>query len=204
MKRFVAALMMASGLLLAGGANSAATLTFTESGADVIATFSGSVNTAGLTAQFTGNYSSALFPNFPFILIGSSVSTTFVSYSGVSYDTAWGTSGNFANSSASGDKIGLNPGSGYIGLLAGYVSGSTLNGSTTYTNKTLANLNLTVGTYHITWGSGANADSITVYVGTTPPPTPSAVPTLSEWSQMLLGLLVITMIGWRFHKQRSY
>ena len=35
-------------------------------------------------------------------------------------------------------------------------------------------------------------------------PTPSAVPTLSEWSQLLLGLLVMTMIGWHFHKQRSY
>ena len=34
--------------------------------------------------------------------------------------------------------------------------------------------------------------------------TPSAIPSLSEWSQMLLGLLVMTLLGWHFHKQRSY
>ena len=31
---------------------------------------------------------------------------------------------------------------------------------------------------------------------------PSAVPTLSEWSQMLLGLMVMTLLGWHFHRQR--
>jgi hypothetical protein len=30
------------------------------------------------------------------------------------------------------------------------------------------------------------------------------VPSLSEWSQMLLGLMVITIIGWHFHRERSY
>ena len=34
-------------------------------------------------------------------------------------------------------------------------------------------------------------------------PTTQAVPTLSEWTQMLLGLMVISMLGWHFHKQRS-
>lgn len=41
---------------------------------------------------------------------------------------------------------------------------------------------------------------VTVTVNATP--TPSAVPTLSEWSQMLLGLLVMTVIGWHFHRER--
>jgi len=31
---------------------------------------------------------------------------------------------------------------------------------------------------------------------------PSAVPTLSEWSEMLLGLMVLTMIGWHWRKQK--
>ena len=35
-------------------------------------------------------------------------------------------------------------------------------------------------------------------------PAPSAVPTLSEWSQMLLGLMVMMLIGWHFHRERSY
>ncbi len=34
-------------------------------------------------------------------------------------------------------------------------------------------------------------------------PTAKAIPTLSEWSQMLLGLMVLTMIGWQWRKQQS-
>ena len=32
---------------------------------------------------------------------------------------------------------------------------------------------------------------------------PASIPSLSEWSQMLLGLLVMTMIGWQWRKQQS-
>jgi IPT/TIG domain len=35
-------------------------------------------------------------------------------------------------------------------------------------------------------------------------PAPSAVPTLSEWAQLLLGLMVMMIIGWHFHRERSY
>jgi len=33
---------------------------------------------------------------------------------------------------------------------------------------------------------------------------PSAVPSLSEWTQLLLGLMVMTVIGWHFHRERSH
>ncbi|NBT45241.1 MAG: IPTL-CTERM sorting domain-containing protein [Gammaproteobacteria bacterium] len=33
-------------------------------------------------------------------------------------------------------------------------------------------------------------------------PTPAAVPTLSEWAQLMLGLMVLTMLGWQWRKQR--
>jgi len=32
---------------------------------------------------------------------------------------------------------------------------------------------------------------------------PSAVPSLSEWAQMLLGLMVMMLFGWHFHRERS-
>lgn len=38
----------------------------------------------------------------------------------------------------------------------------------------------------------------------TPTPTAKAVPSLSEWTLMLLGLMVISMLGWHFHRERSY
>ena len=207
MKRFLSVFLLASGLLVAGGASAAATLVFTESGGDVIATFSGTINTADLTNNGGSNPSNSLFPDLPFIGIGYTSNASDNSWSGVTYDSAWGTPGVFPNSSASGDDVYIYPVNNELGLPIGYVSGTTLNGTSTYANKTLATLNLTVGTYHVTWGLGANADSITVYVGTTPPapaPTAQAIPTISEWSQMLLGLLVMTLLGWHFHKQRSY
>ena len=33
--------------------------------------------------------------------------------------------------------------------------------------------------------------------------TPSAVPTLSEWAQLMLGLMVLSMLGWQWRKQQN-
>ena len=41
----------------------------------------------------------------------------------------------------------------------GYVSGSPLTGTATWTNQTIAGMGFTPGSYLYTWGSGANADS---------------------------------------------
>jgi hypothetical protein len=35
-------------------------------------------------------------------------------------------------------------------------------------------------------------------------PAPAAVPTFSEWAQLMLALMVMTVIGWHFHRERSY
>ena len=34
-------------------------------------------------------------------------------------------------------------------------------------------------------------------------PTAQAVPTLSEWAQLMLGLMVISMLGWQWRKQQN-
>ena len=43
--------------------------------------------------------------------------------------------------------------------------------------------------------------TVIVNAAPAPAPAPSAVPTLSEWSQMLLALMVLAMIGWQWRKQ---
>jgi hypothetical protein len=35
-------------------------------------------------------------------------------------------------------------------------------------------------------------------------PAAQAVPSLSEWAQLMLGLMVISILGWHFHRERSY
>jgi len=37
-----------------------------------------------------------------------------------------------------------------------------------------------------------------------PAPTAQAIPTLSEWTQLLLALMTIMLVGWHFHRERSY
>lgn len=62
-------------------------------------------------------------------------------------------------------------------------------------------------TYTIADGGSGDSDgtvdqSITDPIGPALPAT--SIPSLSEWSQMLLALMVLTMIGRHFHRQRSY
>jgi hypothetical protein len=61
-------------------------------------------------------------------------------------------------------------------------------------------------TYMITDGGAGDADgavngSITDPLGPASPA--NSIPSLSEWSQMLLGLMVMMLIGWHFHRERS-
>ena len=38
----------------------------------------------------------------------------------------------------------------------------------------------------------------------TAPSLPASIPSLSEWTQLMLALMVISMLGWHFHRERSY
>ena len=175
MKRFVAALMLAGGLLVAGGANAAATVTFTETGGNVVVTFSGSINTAALTPMPSNGYAPIIWPGIALVNIGDSGGTICSEYSGINGPTSWGNGFLTQTSSVTGDKVVIYGGTGHptgqICLPPGYTGGA-LNGTSTYNGTTLAALQLTVNTYTYTWGSGATADSINLYIGT-PPSSPN-------------------------------
>ena len=51
-------------------------------------------------------------------------------------------------------------------------------------------------------GIGGNRLRMTSMIVSSPP-TAQAVPSLSEWSQLMLGLMVLTMLGWQWRKQQS-
>ena len=146
MKRFVAVLMMAGGLLVAGGANAAnvATITTTNCG-------------FGTYSQTTVNGS-----------VGDTFTITSTA-SGCSFFTSSNT--NVLTVANNGNTV-IN-----VPLLV------TLVGS---------------GTAILDFGFPA----ITVTVAA-PAPTAQAVPSLSEWAQLMLGLMVISMLGWQWRKQQS-
>ena len=52
-----------------------------------------------------------------------------------------------------------------------------------------------------TWSSLSNLNAI-FQLSAVPTPAPAAVPSLSEWTQLMLGLMVISMLGWQWRKQK--
>lgn len=69
---------------------------------------------------------------------------------------------------SSGDLFGImadnGSGSARLVLPQGYLSGSSLSGSSLFPNTDLASIGLTPGTYSWLWGSGATADSLNVVI----------------------------------------
>ncbi|MGE3819099.1 MAG: hypothetical protein AB7I30_06650 [Isosphaeraceae bacterium] len=167
-----------------------------QSGLDVEALGFGTVNTAGLTLLPGGvsNNNVGVQPSTGFLIIGGTSGLTFSGFSGPS---GFGPSGTFTPATSfSGDTFGIFVNNGRMKLPAGYVSGSPLQSTATWLNTTLASLGLTDGTYVYTWGTGSNADSLTIVVGGT-----AAVP---EPSPIVLSAVGVAVpLGRRLLKRRG-
>ncbi len=108
--------------------------------------------------------------------------------------TSFGSSFGRSASSGSGDMVGISAGDyfgDYLSLLSvptGYVSGTALSDSATYSGVTLADLGVTPGTYVWTWGTTAN-QNFTLQIPPFPPPPPPAtnMTNLSTRAQVLTG-----------------
>ena len=68
------------------------------------------------------------------------------------------------------------------------MSGDQLSGSARFANASLSSLGVTKGTYRWTWGTGASADSLTLYIGGKPAP-PTVVPTVPRSLMFVLARL---------------
>jgi hypothetical protein len=133
-----------------------------------------------LTLQNTQSISAGYDANQAIWAAGPTTPTNCELWSGPSfttYPTSFGSGGGSIPTSSTGSIFGILPG-GFgrtIIVPENYVSGTLLNGSTTYDNTTISAMGLTPGTYVWSWGTGPNADSITMTIGgsVTPTPTPS-------------------------------
>lgn len=146
---------------LCNHASAAATIRVTESGGDVVISATGSLNTAGLTFSASSSSGQGVHPAASFLEVSSG---TVDLYNSVSGPSSFGSGGFKFPSSGSGDRFGIRYGAGSLVVPAGYVSGNPLSGTSTYTNSSFAQLGLAPGTYTWTWGSGGNADSLTLKV----------------------------------------
>lgn len=179
-------------LLLSGNTFAAYTLYFFESGGNVVASGSGSLNLGALSPAGSGPLSPGVIASAGLVFTGTA--GTVDAYLGISGPPAFGGGGPVGANAGSGDMVGLDSTMpGFVFAPAGYVSGAALTSSATWTATSLASLGLTPGTYLWTWGTGPTADSFTVHIGI---PPPASIPTLSEWGLLVLAVL---MAGWAMH-----
>ena len=137
------------------------TVTLQQVGPNVVVTGSGAIDLTGLSASSGGSpfVSAQISPGNAVIVTGATsfnVNTYFVV---TGPEKVFGISYNTYASSASGDMVGIyyhaQVGTGLI-IPTGYVSGTALSDTATYSGRTFATLGVTPGTYVWTWGAGAN------------------------------------------------
>lgn len=175
-------------LLLAGIANSngAVTVTAIEAGGNVVFSGSGTLNLSSLHNLNSAEIYSGINPyelEVPFLALGAPIGNVdeyeWDGILGISVPSPFGTGGWTHPSSGSGDSFGTaahewEPGEAVIWVPHGYVSGSWLSGSMTFTGQTFASLELIPGIYTWSWGNGESADSMTLII-----PEPSSILLLS-------------------------
>ncbi len=173
-------------------------ITIAQEGADVVASYSGSINTAGLS--FIGPAEEGYEGIEPYGALFGTATGTFTFWTGITGPSSIGVTNVWeASSVATGDVVFFDGSAGQIGFSEGYISGTTITGTMTWDNATIGSLGLTPGTCTWTWGSGADADSLVVDIEA--PAPPSAVPEPSTLT--LLGTAAVTglgFFGWRRRK----
>ena len=143
---------------------------------------SGTIDTAGFTGSSNGITSAYINTSEGILFDGPTATTDTTFYTGgmLTGPKAFGTQSSISASSGTGSLVGVFGTYPDIAISEGYISGTLLTSSSTFTGQTFASLGFTPGTYTYTWGTGANADSLTVT---------SVVPEPSTWA--LLGLGVV-------------
>jgi hypothetical protein len=169
------------------------TVTLQQVGPDVVATGSGAINLEGLTFDQSSSQNpeiwSSIFGELPGAGIYTGpISSSVDSYYGCDGPTSFGFLG-LPASSGSGDMVGifaLLDGGGLLSVPTGYVSGTALSDSATYSGKTLATLgSIKPGTYVWTWGTTAN-QNFTLQIPPAPPPPPN-ITNISTRAHVLTG-----------------
>jgi hypothetical protein len=145
---------------------SAFTVTLLEVGSDVVMSGYGGLNILDLTYVSTSGYASGIAPQFGIFLLGTgTVNLDLYTGSTFSQPPNFGVGSTGTTTSIdTGTLMGVNP-ANHLAVPVGYVSGSYIEGSTTYLNQTLSSLGATPGTYIYSWGSGANSSILTLQVG---------------------------------------
>ncbi|MDH4041808.1 MAG: hypothetical protein OEV88_14230 [Gammaproteobacteria bacterium] len=196
MKRKHFGVLAAASVFCCAAANAVVTVTIEESGGDVVASFSGSLDTAALscTALGTGAILDFTSPTDYAYLLGDAPGVLAVDGCPVTFGTAEPFGGAGVTPDAGTGAIGVEvSGGNAIYVPSGYTSGAAISGSSTFTGQTIAGLSLTPGTFVFDYG----ADSIT-FVVVDPAAgggaLPTAVPATPLWTLLLTAGLFLGIV----------
>ena len=196
--RFVSGLLKSAiAFFLAGvlaiDASAGVVVNFAQVGNDVVASLSGSIENLG-TPNFSNNLASNLqsfiYSDLTFSDKGIRVArpgytaSTYNSFSLTTSNQYWGPTVPFKVASSSNitgvDYLDVWGGGSRLSLASNYVFGTSISGTITWSNKSLADIGITnLGTFGFTLGSGANTDTITLNMtaggGQVPEPSTMAI-----------------------------
>lgn len=163
-KSLFASLALGTALVVSAtsGAQAAVTITIAESGANVVATGSGSINLTALTISSGGTASPIVAGNLGGLFVGAPAD--FSAHSGFTGPATFGSGSAFFANTGIGDMFGVRGNIGQLYVPSGYVSQAPLSGTATWNGQTISGLGLTPGTYVYNWGTGPTADSLTVQI----------------------------------------
>lgn len=153
-----------------GRSHAAFLLTLTQVGGNVVVNGTGTLNLTALTLASSAPFSASIAPSSALLVLGSGEGSV---YSGATGPTSFGSGNQVFASSSTGSTVGL-VGSYYLAVPQGYGTGNSLSSTATFDGASFASLGFTPGTYVYTWGTGVNADSLTI-TGVVPEPSSGAL-----------------------------
>lgn len=185
---FLAALVLVKAV---NASQAAVVITLQEQGNDVVATASGTLNLAALTLTDNGNFSGGFLAPAPswIVLRPTSNIAPYDGYTAITAPGGFGPGPFKQPTTFSGDYVG--PLNNDLRVPGGYVSGTAISSTATWANTDFATLGVTPGDYVWSWGSGGNADTLTL--------SASAVPEPSTWA---LGAFALACGGWQLTRRR--
>jgi hypothetical protein len=140
------------------------TIDIEQSGSDVVATETGSIDLSTLTFHASGtNGGPTIIPNGAAILMGNPTSGTEDTYNINSGPTSWGSGAQINASSTTGTYFGMTRVFSFLVVSNNYVSGSPISGTATWNGQTLSGMGLTDGTY--VYEAGSVPQTITIEIG---------------------------------------
>jgi hypothetical protein len=146
----------------------------TESGSSVVFSFSGSIDLTGAPDKSSSSSPSYINPGVPALAFETATGSGAFDNFNLPLNTRvpFGSGGGHNPTSVSGDHFNFSghPTSPYLGLPVGYVSGTSISGTMTFSGQTLASLGITPGyyVYDVTF-AGLGAVSQTVALSASVP-----------------------------------